>query len=436
MLTEREQETAFLENHYKRPGSQILVVYGQRGVGKTALLTAFTEKKDTIYYTVGNSSPREQRYQWGCELREAGRGLGVSQYPSWREILECLTGDEVPGKRILLIENFQYLIKGEPQFLQELIRFLKERKETQILIILSTSASGWVENSMISKVGNLAFSISGFLKIKELSFAAMRRIFSNFTLRECIDYYAVLGGLPGVWKLLDSRQSVEENLTTIFLQKNSFLPELMMKWLLEELREPAVYNTILAALAEEDHGKLNDLFEHTGFSRAKISVYLKNLMELEIVEKVLPGMYEICNSFVRFYFRFLFPHQTAAREKDGREFYEKYIRRGYSDFVQMTYRRICESILQTKYSATELWKARRGKIYLLCRDDSGKKIVVDYSGTVCYTSKDYDTLLEAMKSTRTTADEIMIFGENGYEQMLNGRISGEGVSFRSVDPEK
>lgn len=50
MLTGREQETAFLENHYKRPGSQILVVYGQRGVGKTALLTAFAEKTDhTIY---------------------------------------------------------------------------------------------------------------------------------------------------------------------------------------------------------------------------------------------------------------------------------------------------------------------------------------------------------------------------------------------------
>ena len=48
MLTGREQETAFLENHYKRPGSQILVVYGQRGVGKTALLTAFTEDH-TIY---------------------------------------------------------------------------------------------------------------------------------------------------------------------------------------------------------------------------------------------------------------------------------------------------------------------------------------------------------------------------------------------------
>ena len=35
--------------------------------------------------------------------------------------------------------------------------------------------------------------------------------------------------------------------------------------------------------------------------------------ELELVEKVLPGTYEICNAFVRFYFCFLFPHQTSER---------------------------------------------------------------------------------------------------------------------------
>ena len=65
MLTGREQETAFLENHYKRTGSQILVVYGQRGVGKTALLTSFTEKKQTLRYSAGNCSSREQQYLWG-----------------------------------------------------------------------------------------------------------------------------------------------------------------------------------------------------------------------------------------------------------------------------------------------------------------------------------------------------------------------------------
>ena len=117
MLTGREQETAFLENHYKRPGSQILVVYGQRGVGKTALLTAFAEKKQTIRYTAPNCSSREMCYQWGQELREQGKE--ISRYPSWEEVLQCVSGEKSDRKKVLIIENFHYLLKGDTFFLQE-----------------------------------------------------------------------------------------------------------------------------------------------------------------------------------------------------------------------------------------------------------------------------------------------------------------------------
>ena len=429
MLTGREQETAFLENHYKRPGSQILVVYGQRGVGKTALLTAFTEKKDTVCYTAVNCSSREQRYLWGRELRKEGQE--ISQYPSWEEILGCLPVRN--AKRVLVIENFPYLLKEDTLFLQEMIRFLKEQSDTQMLVILSTYASGWVENSMISKVGSLAFSVSGFLKVKELPISEIHRIFPSYTVSECIGLYAALGGMPGLWKLLEKDASVEDNLIRLFLQKDSFLPELLLKWLTEELRETAVYDTILAVVADGTHGKLNDIFAHTGFSRAKISVYLKNLMELEIVEKVLPGTYEICNHFVRFYFCFLFTHQTGIGWEDGRTFYEKNIKDAYNDYIQVAYRRICGEILQEKYRTAELWNAKGGKAYFLCRDASGRKIVVDYSGTLCYTSEDYNRLLAAMKNTKTTADEVVIFSENGYEQTLAGKISEDKVSFFSVN---
>lgn len=432
MLTGREQETAFLENHYKRPGSQILVVYGQRGVGKTALLTAFTEEKETLRCCACNCSSREQQYLWGQELQS--RGKVIPDYPSWRELLECLTTrkDETAAeKKVLIIENFQYLLKGDTLFLQELIRFLKEKKEA-LLVILSTYASGWVENSMISRVGNLAFSVSGFLKVKELPFFSMRRIFSGYTVQESITLYGALGGLPGLWRMLDPQTSVEENMIRLFLQRDSFLPELMIRWLSEELRETAVYDTILATIADDKWGKLNDIYAHTGFSRAKISVYLKNLMELELVEKVLPGTYEIWNSFVRFYFRFLFPYQPFSGEETGRVFYERYIREDYGKFLMVSYRRICQEILQGRFRSVELWNSRQGKIYFLCGEETGRKIVVDYSGTVCYTSKDYNALRGAMKKERVAADDIMVFGENGYETALTEK-GYEKLSFHSVD---
>ena len=138
---------------------------------------------------------------------------------------------------------------------------------------------------------------------------------------------------------------------------------------------------------------------------------------MELVEKVLPGTYEICNAFVRFYFCFLFPHQTSERT-EGSTFYEKYIREEYNDFQLLTYRRICQEVLQGRFRTVELWNSRQGKIYFLCREDTGRKIVVDYSGTVCYTSKDYDVLQASMKREHVTADSILIFSENGYEKTL------------------
>jgi len=101
-----------------------------------------------------------------------------------------------------------------------------------------------------------------------------------------------------------------------------------------------------------------------------------------------------------------------------RTFYEKYIREEYNDFQLLTYRRICQEVLQGRFRTVELWNSRQGKIYFLCREDTGRKIVVDYSGTVCYTSKDYDVLQASMKREHVTADSILIFSENGYEKTL------------------
>ena len=40
-FTGRDSELNFLEQYYRRPGSQLVVVYGSKGVGKTRLLKEF-----------------------------------------------------------------------------------------------------------------------------------------------------------------------------------------------------------------------------------------------------------------------------------------------------------------------------------------------------------------------------------------------------------
>ena len=43
-------------------------------------------------------------------------GKEIAEYPSWRELLECMTiqkGETTADKKVLIIENFQYLLKGD-----------------------------------------------------------------------------------------------------------------------------------------------------------------------------------------------------------------------------------------------------------------------------------------------------------------------------------
>ena len=69
--------------------------------------------------------------------------------------------------------------------------------------------------------------------------------------------------------------------------------------------------------------KLNDLFLYTGYSRPKISVYMKNLSHFDIVEKVVSfetggwdnakkGIYRIKDTYVNFFYRFVYPHLSDS----------------------------------------------------------------------------------------------------------------------------
>lgn len=51
--------------------ASLLVVYGNKGVGKTRLLQEFCGDREWKYYLARVCSEKEQRYQWSCEQGEA-----------------------------------------------------------------------------------------------------------------------------------------------------------------------------------------------------------------------------------------------------------------------------------------------------------------------------------------------------------------------------
>ena len=241
MISGRTSELKYLNTYYERDDSQIMVVYGGKRVGKTALLRQFVQDKPYCYYKARSASLREQRYQWGKELGiERDKGI---RYPDFVQIFRSIIREKTE-KKIIIIDEFQYMVKSSDEFTKELIDFVRSKwLDTQVMVILCSSSVGWVENSMITQIGSAAYSLSGLLKVRELGFDAMSKFFPGFSMEQCIEVYAVLGGIPGFWKYFDDKLSVKENICKFILNRDAFLYEEGQK-IVEE--EPVSYTHLRA----------------------------------------------------------------------------------------------------------------------------------------------------------------------------------------------
>ena len=137
MLAGRIAELQYLEQYYEKAGSQILVVYGQKHIGKTALLKEFSKEKQSHYYLAKPCSEREQLYQWGMQIRMAGKTIG--EFPSLNDILNTIC--EERGREIIIIDEFQNIAKTSEAFMKELVRFMDGLEAPDSVLVLLCSSS-------------------------------------------------------------------------------------------------------------------------------------------------------------------------------------------------------------------------------------------------------------------------------------------------------
>ena len=438
MTLKRESEIRVLTEYANRSGSQLLILYGEKGVGKTSLLNEFTKDyTDVVHFDCSIVSEREQLYMWGNKMTPV---LGeLPEYPDFSDIFDALNRkNDSAAKRILIFDEFQNIAKVSEEFADYLFTHLQTSRKN-VLIILCSSQVEWIENSMVRRFGIRAKNISGFLKIREFSFADFVEEFPQFTLNECIDAYAIFGGFPSIWKLIDKKLSLEENIIKQVCNPANMLHHIGFWTVESQLRETSVYNTILSALAQ-GKCKLNDLYQHTGFSRAKISVYIKNLMELGILEKdfsvdtegrdnLQKGLYGISNHYVDFTYQFLFPNMDKLYNIGAKDFYKKYIKPGMRAFTQKTFTAICREYIENENRKGTLpfavksvgkWTGKVGNIDIVARDEQGRTII-----GLCNWEKpmmkyeDYEWLLFCAKQAKLPTDYVYLISAGGFDEKLH-----------------
>ena len=436
MLLGRKAELRHLNNYYEREGSQIVVVYGQKHVGKTTLLREFVTQRPGYYYMARACSEREQMYQWGMQMSRDG--YEMEAFPVFRDILISITSRE-EGKKVIVIDEFHNIVKASGEFMKELVSFMHSHwNRDEVMIILCSSAIGWVENSMVTRIGEAAYELSGFLKIREMPFADLVERFPNFRIEECVEAYAILGGYPGLWNQFDDRLTIQQNICRHILDRGSFLCEEGERILMDQLREPGVYNTIMASIADGSH-KLNNLYLHTDFSRAKISVYLKNLIELELVEKVFSydtagkenvqkGIYRIGHPLVHFYYTYIYPYRSELEALSVGEFYNSYIVSDFRKYVSRYFKQVCRQHLARLNDRKRLpiqlemigeWVGKAGELDIIAQDAQDHTLIGLCNWERPTTYEDYEALLGCAKKAKINADHVYMYSAYRFDERLN-----------------
>jgi AAA+ ATPase superfamily predicted ATPase len=432
MEEQRRIDLAFLNRYYESPSSSILVVYGHRNVEQDSLLFKFIENRRSIYYAARSVSEREQIFLWS---RELGGAKPAERYTDIFNIAVMNTGR---SPVIFVIRNFEYIVKNSDDFVKELVEFVdKNSKFRQIMVLLVSSDVSWVENSMVQAFGNYSTEIAGFRKIKPLPFSEMRSFFSRMSYRDAVLTYSVLGGQTMLWRYFDDSLSFKENICRNLLDPGSYLYGEALRLTEKSLRETSVYHTILSEMARGVN-KLNDLYHATGFSRAKISVYLKTLIHHDFAykcysfgnagrENVMKGVYKIADPLLYFYFRFIYPNLSSLSQMPADRFYDIFISTGIQEYAGEFFKQVCreyvlrleeKGILPFEIDDEGEWIGKEGNIDIIAQSEMGDTALGICGWQRQLTHEDITKLEYCAKKARLEGDMIYLFSTTGFDEWI------------------
>lgn len=329
MFVDRQAELTFLNQLLtrKRPGpAQLVLLYGRRRVGKTALLQHWVEQSNIPYtYWVANKeSPALQRRSLFAQIM----GLAEENAPAfdawsgfWQWFATHFTN--ATEKRILILDELSYAAEADPAMLSALQHAWDQHlKSSQWVIILCGSQVRTME-AMMSRQSPLFGRLTGQWHLQPLPFSALAEFFPAWSPEERVALYTIVGGIPAYLEWLDPERRLTENIRDVMLSPGSMFVAEPALLLYDEVRDPQTYLSILRAIAAGHH-TLGDISKACLLERTSVTTYLSRLQELHFIERRLPvtlsreqqrrskqGRYHLSDPYFRFYFRFIEPHYKS-----------------------------------------------------------------------------------------------------------------------------
>ena len=453
---DRKKELEFLEEKWRDPKPQFIVLWGKRRVGKTELVKQFMSDKPHLYFLSESTNEREQLKRFSQSVGNLFQEplLKTRGFSEWEESFQYIK--EKGLRFVLTIDEFPYLIESNRAIPSLFQRAWDEywSKSSLYLILLGSSVT-MMENEVLGYNSPLYGRRTGQWKVEPMTFEAVSHFREGNSFEDRLMHYSIVGGIPAYWNHLSKEKDIYHNIKDHLLKKGEVLYEEVEFLLREELREPRYYFALLQAIAQGKR-KLSEIVNATGLGTSVANKYLSVLSDLHIVEREIPvteekplkskkGLYTISDEFCHFWFKHVFPKKSDL-EMDKRDVVLKHIQESFSQHVSIIYEKLALALLPNysdqffEFSRIGKWWDSHDEIDVVALNPALDEILF---GEVKWTSKPVGTdIFEALKAkarrvkwgTENRKEHFCLWSKQGFTDAMIKKAKEENVKlFKGED---
>lgn len=353
MFIGREKELDSLEMLYCSNRFEFAVIYGRRRVGKTALINEFVSGKEAIYFTGVETNEKQNLENLSkCIVDHMTNGAINTSFASFQDALEAVFKLAEKERLVFVIDEYPYVARASKSLASTLQLLIDEYKaSSKLFLILCGSSMSYMEDHVLAYKAPLYGRRTAQFKVRPFEFREACQYLSGFTPTDKALAYGVIGGTPQYLLQFDNQCSIEENIKHIFLDPTSSVYEEPLNLLKQEVREPAIYNAIVTAIATGS-SKLSEISSKVGEESSVCSRYINNLVTLEIIKKETPygddskrkTIYSIEDNMFKFWYRFV-PQNASVISRGAAELAYSRIEPQLQHYMGSVFEEICKQYL-------------------------------------------------------------------------------------------
>ena len=351
----RDSELEKMNRRYDNGQFECIVIYGRRRVGKTALINEFCKGKPTILFSALDSTEQENletlsRAVFAYKYPGSDMGARFDTYEDAFNEIGRIASEE---RLVFVIDEYPYLAKAKSAVSSILQHLIDHRwVHTKLYLILCGSSMSFMENQVLGHESPLYGRRTGQFKIEPLNYRETAVFHPELSEEDNALIYGITGGVPHYINKLGVRGSVDDALLENLFDRSGYLFEEPENLLKQELREPAVYNAVIRAIAE-GASRMNEIATKTGTETGPCSKYIHTLMELGIIKKETPvterpgkkTIYLLADQFFRFWYRFVPKNIIAVASGRIGETYDRAVKAHLADYMGLTFENMCRQYL-------------------------------------------------------------------------------------------